>query len=373
MPDKSRKIVELESLRGLAALLVVVYHIPKWNPILDVNLIDNAYLMVELFFVISGFVIFTAYAGRLNSRRDLFEFHFLRFGRLYPVHSLFLILFLIIEIGKYFAVTRYGVGNIRAIPFEGNSWQAFVEQVFLLQAILPNGNAVTFNPPAWSISVEFYTYIVFGLSVFVFKRKKTGVMTLLCAVPMAMLIADLTFNMEFLLRCLAGFFLGCLTARFTNDTAMIPPKYASLLVLLWIGLYLQFKPAYEFDFLVFFLTAGLITCLVMRPDGWLNRLLVKKPLAWLGEISYSVYMSQAFVIWGVTSVFKRIFQISEAKLANGQWAASLSVVETVTAALVTVALVLLLGQAVFSALERPLRELSRRFLFRFREKIDLME
>lgn len=366
MTDNRRKIVELESLRGLAALLVVVYHIPKWNPILDVGLINNAYLMVELFFVISGFVIFTAYAEKIRSPRALLEFQFLRLGRLYPVHLLFLFLFLLIEAGKYFAVSRYGVENIHAVPFKENSPQALIEQALLLQAILPNGNAVTFNPPAWSISVEFYTYIVFGMSAFLFGRNKTRAMALLSAVPMALLIADATFGMGFFLRCLAGFFLGCLTARFANGSTFTPPKYASLLLFLSLALYLQIKPKQEYDSLVFFLTAALIASLVLRKDGWLNGLLVKKPLAWLGEISYSVYMSQAFVIWVVTSVFKRIFQLPEVQHADGYWAASLPVLETTAAALITVAFVILFSQIIFFILEKPMRERSRKFVFSLR-------
>ena len=54
------KIEELESIRGIAAFLIVFFHLPKWNPILDIGLVNNGYLMVELFFVLSGFVIFRA-------------------------------------------------------------------------------------------------------------------------------------------------------------------------------------------------------------------------------------------------------------------------------------------------------------------------
>ena len=56
--QSSTKVEELESIRGLAALLVVFYHIPKWNPLLEIGIINNGYLMVELFFVLSGFVIY---------------------------------------------------------------------------------------------------------------------------------------------------------------------------------------------------------------------------------------------------------------------------------------------------------------------------
>ena len=68
-----QKINELESLRGLAALLVVFFHVPKWNSALNVGIINNGYLMVELFFVLSGFVIFNSYGDNIKSTRDLVE------------------------------------------------------------------------------------------------------------------------------------------------------------------------------------------------------------------------------------------------------------------------------------------------------------
>lgn len=45
----STKIEELESIRGLAAFLVVFYHLPKWSPILGMGLVNNDYLMFHLY------------------------------------------------------------------------------------------------------------------------------------------------------------------------------------------------------------------------------------------------------------------------------------------------------------------------------------
>ena len=45
----SAKIEELESIRGLAAFLVVFYHLPKWSPILGIGLVNNDYLMFHLY------------------------------------------------------------------------------------------------------------------------------------------------------------------------------------------------------------------------------------------------------------------------------------------------------------------------------------
>lgn len=123
------KIEELESIRGLAALLVVFYHIPNWNPLFDIGIIRNGYLMVELFFVLSGFVIYSAYAGRIGSSKDLMRFQFLRFGRLYPVHLLFLLVYVGFELAKYIAQSRLGISSPNSQPFRENSLMALVQHV----------------------------------------------------------------------------------------------------------------------------------------------------------------------------------------------------------------------------------------------------
>lgn len=167
------KIEELESIRGLAALLVVFFHIPKWNTSLDIGIINNGYLMVELFFVLSGYVIYTAYAEKITNKKDLFRFQFLRFGRLYPVHFVFLIAFIFIEIAKYIAQSKLGIASPNTQPFRENNLTAIFQQIFLVQAIGSTHNATTFNAPAWSISVEFYTYLIFGMSILFVEKRRT--------------------------------------------------------------------------------------------------------------------------------------------------------------------------------------------------------
>jgi peptidoglycan/LPS O-acetylase OafA/YrhL len=139
----TRKIEELESIRGLAAALVVRFHVPSWNSTLwNLNLIRNGDLMVQLFFVLSGFVIYRAYAHRIERRSDLFRFELLRFGRLYPTHLVFLLVFLAIETAKLF--TR---GGSRSMPFVRHSASAFVDQLLLVQAIGPTGNTFADTGP----------------------------------------------------------------------------------------------------------------------------------------------------------------------------------------------------------------------------------
>ena len=355
------KIDELESIRGLAALLVVFYHIPKWHPMMDIGVINNGYLMVELFFVLSGFVIFSAYGGRINSRADLFRFQFLRFGRLYPVHLLFLLVFVLIELAKYLAATKLGIVSTNTEPFRENNLLAFAQQLLLVQAIGPTGNELTFNGPAWSISVEFYTYLIFGLVILSFNSTRIYLFSAIAVVSVVLLATKFTFGFTDLLRCLAGFFVGCLTAVATRHASRTWPSYASLLVAAAILVFLHVKTTRDFDSVIFLLTAALIASLVLSPNSLLNRLLNLRALGWLGAVSYSVYMCHAAVIWTVNQTFRVFLGRPEAIDRHGNSVPQLSVADTLLGSVVIIAAVLVVSGLVFNFVEKPLRERSRRF------------
>ncbi|MFT2658073.1 hypothetical protein, partial [Escherichia coli] len=78
-------------------------------------------------------------------------------------------------------------------------------------AIGPSGHPTSFNTQAWSISVEFYTYLIFGAIVLCLPRIKNLLFSLLAMASLLMLVTNATFGFGDLLKCLAGFFIGCLT------------------------------------------------------------------------------------------------------------------------------------------------------------------
>ena len=360
-----KKIDELESIRGLAALLVVFFHLPKWHPLLDNGLINNSYLMVELFFVLSGFVIFNAYGENIQTKQALLRFQFLRFGRLYPVHLIFLFVTLAIESAKYIAATHFGIQASTSAPFEINSPAAFIKHLLLISAVLPN-QALSFNNPAWSISVEFYTYLVFALIILFFGKIKTSVFLLIAISALLLLVSKNTFGFNDLLRCFSGFFIGCLTASATKRATCTLPAYLTWLVMIAIVIFLQEKSSAVYDPIIFFLTAALIASLVLSKDNALKVLLRTKYLTWLGTVSYSVYMSHYSIEWVVNQFIRVVLKKPVVVYANGKSDAQLSSVETLFACLIVVVSVLLVSALVYHFVEKPMREKSRRFaLHRF--------
>ncbi|MFG0251063.1 MAG: acyltransferase family protein, partial [Phycisphaeraceae bacterium JB051] len=124
-----RHFPALDALRGVAAVLIVLHHF-RILSVLDNNLIVHSRLMVDLFFVISGFVIAYQYQQQLQCPRDVIGFQKRRFWRLYPLHLLMLGVFVGIETLKYLA---YHVGHVQSIEpgFTSNPPMAILSNLLL--------------------------------------------------------------------------------------------------------------------------------------------------------------------------------------------------------------------------------------------------
>jgi peptidoglycan/LPS O-acetylase OafA/YrhL len=151
MRSKSKLIEpELDSLRGFFAVSILMLHL---QDTLKLNLIQNLFILnasifVDFFFILSGYVIAKNYFDKIKSKNELQFFLKRRFLRLYPLHFLLLIIFLLIEIAKYFLVNYKGLVS-NSIPFFQNDAKSFFSHLFNLQALFANENS--FNGPSWSI------------------------------------------------------------------------------------------------------------------------------------------------------------------------------------------------------------------------------
>jgi peptidoglycan/LPS O-acetylase OafA/YrhL len=127
----------LESPRGIAAFLVVIAHMAGGGRgvLQDSTFVANGVMMVPFFFVLSGFVITYNYYKYVDDITQFFRFMFLRFFRLYPVHFVFLMVWLGFEIARYFYVQSTGTHPPGTIPFRENNLQALIENLLLVQAL----------------------------------------------------------------------------------------------------------------------------------------------------------------------------------------------------------------------------------------------
>src|SRR5260221_13216177 len=130
---KQQRFVALDSLRGICAVMVTIYHFSTSSLLSDMPFIENGYLFVDFFFVLSGFVIASSYGERLRGGFPISRFMFLRLGRLYPLHIFVLCLYLPMAIGGAYSASSFWI-------------------TALLLAVFTDGDLGNWNPPNWSIS-----------------------------------------------------------------------------------------------------------------------------------------------------------------------------------------------------------------------------
>lgn len=143
------RFIALDGLRGLAALLVATMH---GEAMLGARALDHAYLMVDLFFLMSGFVLSAGYGDRLAQGDRGRWFMQVRATRLYPLAFTGLVLGLAVN------AVLAARGSVAA--------QAQPALMFALSAAfvpwLGGGLLVPLNGPVWSLQVEFWTNAAYG-------------------------------------------------------------------------------------------------------------------------------------------------------------------------------------------------------------------
>ncbi len=357
------RIDELESVRGVAAFLVVIFHMPQWYPPFHAfPLIRNGGFMVDLFFVLSGYVICRAYGTTLASPRDVLRFQALRFGRLFPIHLVFVLVFLAIEIGRAWVAHTQAAPLSSVPPFAENSFVALGLQLLLAQAWGPPRYWGTFNGPAWSISVEFYGYLLFAIVALFAQRSKTIAFAILFALGSIMLAAGLVENTN-VSRFLCGFFAGCLVCELQGS---MPKCGASVqfLALLALAAAIVFKPDQAFSVVIVVLaSAFFVSALANGIESGLKRLLRSALMVKLGTLSYSIYMSHFFVIYFATQGVNRLSNAPRA-LVDGNVIPQPGPAVALALASAVILLTICLSTIIHRWIEYPMRLASREWVAR---------
>jgi peptidoglycan/LPS O-acetylase OafA/YrhL len=150
----------LDALRGVAAIMVVIYHANPTGPIFGHRLFSAGSLFVDFFFVLSGFVIAAAYGDRLAAGFSRARFLWLRVGRVWPVHAVVLLAYLGVEL----IVLLSGSGLITGREAFGPERRPgdFLIQFLLLHAFYPPA-LYDWLLQSWSIAIEMMLYLLVAL------------------------------------------------------------------------------------------------------------------------------------------------------------------------------------------------------------------
>lgn len=352
---KKSKLLALESLRGFAALAVVLHHF-RYGSLLSENaFIRHGYLMVDFFFVLSGFVIALNYANRLSSPADLASFQRRRFWRLYPLHLFTLLVFLGIECLKYVFEQKTGIVSNNP-AFVVSDAKAFLANLFLLQGVvLPE---LGFNIPSWSISVEFWTYLIFALTMGLLRLEMRWCLVLAGAAAVILLALEggrLETDPVFaIIRCIFSFFLGAwaasLPVRLPRKAAA--PLAAAALALVVVATWGLGGSRAEILLPPLFAVA-VVAVANLQEHTALRRILEWPFFVWLGTVSYSVYLTHSIVGWVVTQGLRFGLKLPTHVASDGDTVLTLGQGFGTLVTLVAMAGVLAVSYLTYRFIERP--------------------
>lgn len=345
-------IKPLTSMRFLAAMWVVVY---SFWPDLGLGFVPNAvakgYLGVELFFVLSGFILCHVYLQAFGEKRANYgTFLWARLARVYPLHI----------------ATLVGVGLLGAaavvagMSIDSNvlSWSSLPANLLMVHAwgFAPEAG---WNHPSWSISAEWFAYLLFPAFAWVTWRLRDRPIMAVSGAIAGMMALYLVFER------LAGFPLTSATIAWGALRIVPCFAYGCAAYLAWrkggvsrpglfaglsAGLIVAAAALGLWDGVIVALFGLLILSLAGLDDRKAGPL--ASPFAiYLGEISYSVYM--VCVPW-------KLLGVNAAQKLTGSGDGGLHIVVW----LALVAAVPVIAAITYHLVERPARRWMRGFMDR---------
>ncbi len=285
----------LDGLRGLGALIVVMGHTiylwgMEWNP--------GGAVVVDLFFLLSGFVLAYAYEPRFVDGMGVREFMTHRIVRLYPLYLLGTLLTFLIVFGAT-------LGDADAGERQLSYTLQLIPQLFMLPSPEALGTIPLYsmNPPAWTLFFELVVNLLY-VAAFRWLRdtRVLAALVLFCGVGLVVTVFALgsidvgshwpTWWAGFW-RAGFGFFAGVLAFRLVGSprTAIRPAKSWSILLVVLLPVIClipatpEMQPVVDLTFAVVLAIPLLILAQSAGPPTWLNTLFTVG-----GRISYAVYI-----------------------------------------------------------------------------------
>lgn len=298
----------LTAIRFFAAFWVYAFHFWSWTGLPETPawfVAGNGARGVDLFFVLSGFVIFHVYGRNVPGRSfDLGTFLWRRIARVYPMHLVMLLVWLTMLM----SLAAMGISMGRQVT----PWDMVASLLLIQSWNVTDG--VPLNGVSWSVSAEMSVYLVFGLlTAFTAWASRWG-LWLLILVASAILADQVARaygypgfmhpDWEFGgLRIFPSFALGVLT-RMAADH--IGPRLAGAIgIAALAGLVIALRaPGADYELLPLFamliLAAARLSPLMRNAPG-------VRSLVYLGEISYSTYMLHSLFLVVALNLGPRLF------------------------------------------------------------------
>jgi peptidoglycan/LPS O-acetylase OafA/YrhL len=322
---RTAEIKALTGLRIVAAVWVVLFHFrpmlgdaaPAFRDALA-PLLNCGAQGVDLFFILSGFVLCWNYLERMGrswSARATLHFLWLRLARVWPVYLVTL------HLAALWVIFTLHFGHVPSQDASQLTATSYLRQILLVQLwFQPYFDGSSWDGPAWSISAEWLAYLLFGLLVLVIFRmthatRARNLMWLAVAAslpPVVLLLVSGQFYTpwSWLPRIVTQFTAGALACaavrrlRLTDRARRRAGYLSALLVAAVVGiLYLldahPLSGVQDSGGVVDVLFVPLVIALAVGA-GSLPRLLSTRLMVYGGQISFCLYMVHELVhtAWG---------------------------------------------------------------------------
>lgn len=287
------KLLGLQILRGIAAWLVVFHHINQdyflWNPPFSfLNFINYGVIGVDIFFVLSGFIMY--YSVQNNTKGGI-SFFIDRFFRIFPV---------------YWVMTLLLV--ISALILPSNSYNTFYTWDSLLKslALIPNANPNGFGYfpflyVGWTLTYEMFFYGVLSVSLIINKKYALILATaFLSLLPIvlgddSLLGGSNSLLYEFVIGVVIAFLYSSIKSG-SYANAVLKPIYAiPLLIVLSIYTYFTVKQS-GFELNIKLTIAASVVVLFLLIEDIVRKMPRLGFMISLGDISYSTYLIHPVIL-----------------------------------------------------------------------------
>jgi peptidoglycan/LPS O-acetylase OafA/YrhL len=316
-----KRFTGLDGLRGVCALIVAIYHCDL--ALHTGHLLYRAWLSVDVFFILSGFVITLNYEDRLRAGLGLWGFTKLRARRLTPVHliGVFTASIAAMAAFAYFGASPSGLWTLVSVMALGMLLIP-VTLTPLRDVFARQGEIFPTNPALWSLLGEWIANILYAAFFRTLTRRALVAVAFLIALP---LLARTVFHGAWggggryddylwgVGRAVLEFLIGVIIYRYqrSNSFARLPSLRPELLYATWF--FLTAVPdsvgGAMFSAVLSLAVAPVLVVLLARTEEP-----VPKYLIWLGAISYPLYASH-FAVVNVAA----IVLLRHARSANILW------------------------------------------------------
>lgn len=314
--SEPKKYAYIDSLRGIAILLVLLIHVSQlidrqfFNPGM-ISFFENGQLGVQLFFMVSAYTLMLSNYAREGENGFNRNFFIRRFFRIAPLYYL---------VTFYYAFERYlgfdpslFAENIQSFPFV-----KLITGMLFINGLYPT-TINSFVPGGWSIAIEMLFYATLP---FIFKRVRSlnqSIVLLFCSVFAAVIFSYITafpffnragFPMFNFLNQFPIFSLGIVAFFIHKDglTNINSKNYFLLAILFLAYCYLPFP--YYMHYSVFFLL--LLLGLSKNPLP----IIVNPVITFIGKISFSIYLIHFAVLYWTKKITDPYLQSLDNKIES---------------------------------------------------------